>query len=132
MKKILFACTLLIMGLWSCKSKTTDCKDVMCTEFFAQIMVELSSSSNPKLEGISTDSKLKKDGALLLEQTSFENNFAVVVDDSHLKKLGYNANHEVQFNVYLNGKLFGAYDYLIKTDCCHVDLQSGVRKIIID
>lgn len=132
MKKLLFACTLLSIGLWSCKSKTTDCKDVMCTEVFAQIMVELSSSSNPKLEGVSTDSKLKKDGTLLLEQTSFENNFAVVIDDSQLKKLGFNANHDVQFNVYLNGKLFGSYDYIIKTDCCHVDLQSGVQKIMLD
>lgn len=107
----------------------------MCTMEFAMVMVEISDTSNPSLNGIRTESVWMADGSVLHAQQApggtVPDQFRVC-DDGDLKKMGYNHTGEIQFRIYKNNSLVKSELFVIRTDCCHVRKSSGPEQISLN
>jgi hypothetical protein len=129
--KNLIAITLFGLGLTlGCNNK--NCSNTPCTMEYAMMLVELSSSSNPTLSGIRTESVLLNNNIVLAKDSSknaFQGKYFELVTDSHLKLLGYNSRHAVVFKVYQADSLIYTGNYLVGTDCCHIRLEEGKVKV---
>ena len=128
---------LAFCSIAACKSKDSkkECEDVMCTEIFAMITVEIKVPSGTDMSLFSSETFLKSDNQLIHEQKHIDSNFMnsfTVVDDSHLKTIGFNKEVEVVFQLFKGGDLYESYPFIIKTDCCHVEKKSGVSVIDVE
>jgi hypothetical protein len=128
---------LAVCSMIACKNKEnkSECEDVMCTEVFAMITVEIKVPSGTDMSQFSSKTLLKSNNQLIHQQESIDSNFMnsfTVVDDSHLKTIGYNKEIEVVFQLFKDGDLQESHPFTIKTDCCHVEKKSGVRVIEVE
>ncbi len=124
---------LVIMAL-GC-TPTKNCKNAICNTMFASVNVNLSDSTNPNLNGISTQTQLLPLGQTIHTQTepsSSQLGGFTVVDDSDLKELGFNTSHKVELKISKNGTLIKTISYTLTTDCCHVSKTAGPDEVSIN
>lgn len=142
---VLAAIAIISMGLSCSKSGTetgkdveADCpEDVMCTEEFRSIMVEV---KNKKGESYELDSyqtiKLPEGEKLILDSdigqdSVFRANGQYPVLTDGERKLVRQKGTEIQFTGSRNGKEVVKQTFIIGHDCCHIILMSGDTKIVI-
>ena len=114
----------LMMILTQC-DKETGCKDVICTEEFRTISLQL---KYPEGQVVLLDSsKVFWVGKnRYLEQDPVTWNSAqvwgsyAIVDDGLRKEL-FNGREVMRFTGYLSGEIICERDVLVGADCCHVD-----------
>ncbi len=114
---------------------TKNCKNAICNTMFASVNVNLSDSTNPNLNGISTQTQLLPLGQTIHTQTepsSSQLGGFTVVDDSDLKELGFNTSHKVELKISKNGTLIKTISYTLTTDCCHVSKTAGPDEVSIN
>jgi hypothetical protein len=132
MRKILILFILGVGLTQSCNNK--NCNNAICTEEFAMLLVKLSSSSNPSLNKIRTESILVE-GNVVLERDStknaFQGQYFGLATDSHLRQLGYNKENSMLFKVYQSDSLIYTGQYVVATDCCHINLKEGAINVVL-
>lgn len=120
-----------------CKSQDNDvCKNAVCTMIFASVSVNIFDSANVTLKGITTKTLLESNNKEIHVQSgSFQSGSSGtfnIVDDSHLKVLGYNKETKVLFQILKDGNVIQTYPFTIQTDCCHVSKKSGVDNVFLN
>jgi len=55
-----------------------------------------------------------------------------IINDSHMKSLSHSEARTFVFKGWIKGSMVVDQKYELRHDCCHVVLESGPQKIIID
>jgi hypothetical protein len=134
---------LILLLLFSCSKsddKSCSCSDAPCTDQFVSIVVKIiDKSGNPvsldyyrtykALSGYEIDIQSKK--------SSWEDSIGkargsyVVVNDAQSEIIDV-CGELFMFIGKKDGKIIVKENYVIRNDCCHVNLVSGKREVIID
>lgn len=129
-KKIYFFLYLLLT--LSCSSSENECNliDVVCTEEFRYITVEIVDSKN---EPIVLDSykiiRNDTDEDITHKEDMFQNSYPII-NDSYQNEIA-NKKLSLTFTGVLNNQEVINEIYIVSADCCHIDLISGKTKIIL-
>ena len=125
---------IIFISLLGCKSKNQDtCKNAICTQIFVSVSANITDTTNKTLEGIHTKTVMVKSGLVIHTQSATINsNTFNVVDDSHIKLLGYNNETQLILQVFKANNLVKTVPYTIKTDCCHIEKKSGLDEISLN
>ena len=125
---------ILFISILGCKSQDNDtCKNAICTQIFVSVSANISDTTNKTLEGIHTKTVIVKSGLVIHTQTATPNsNTFNIVDDSHIKLLGYNSETQLILQVFKANNLVKTVPYTIKTDCCHIEKIAGLEEISLN
>ncbi len=127
---ILFAVTVCAPFLLasSCKKTTTCAKDVMCTQMFATITIQVTDQNGQPvvLDEVYT-LRGKNSQKINFEQSNTQGGY-IVLDDSYQKKLEQHTDN-FRFVGMKNGQKVVDEPFVIGADCCHISKVSGKETI---
>lgn len=110
-------------------SESGECEDVICTEVFVQLFVQFSKADGtiPVIE----KPVLRSESGRVTELELQDDGSAVLLDDSAME---FMKNRKETFTLiaYYRGKPEIKEEFIIKGDCCHVQLVAGEKLIIVD
>lgn len=130
-----FLVAFLAVGLFSCKKDDTAdsaCENTFCTEQYVSFQVTIKNQNQTPValdafEVMDLDNDA--DYTIALSNMAFEaaqqSGTYPLVEDLQLQTIGFNQERRIQFKGYVNGQVVIQADYVVQTDCCHVDVTSG-------
>lgn len=118
----------LSAGLLSCAEtkKATCAGDVICTQMFVSLNVQVTSTSGATLDSVVT---IREDKAGRFSGSGADGNY-VVLDDSYLNDLKMTTGR-FTLKGYKAGQVVINEPYTISADCCHIMLKSGKKELTI-
>ncbi len=126
--------TFLILSSNSCDSSHEPCpKDIICTMIFTQISVQVVDENDERvvLTKAEVSSKhLNQSIDPLVE--SHAGGPYLLVNDGHKQFLSHAEDREFIFKGWVNDDLVVDETYLLRHDCCHVQLIEGKEKVTVN
>lgn len=123
----------LILSANTCQREEDCPDDIMCTMIFTSISVEVIdaddnpiSLSNTQVTSQHLDAPLDS-----LPETPEQGQYTIV-SDSHMPYLSHIQPRTFHFKGWLDGDLVVDEMYLIRHDCCHVELLDGPTTIVLE
>ncbi|CAM1340455.1 hypothetical protein [Tenacibaculum amylolyticum] len=129
---------LAIIAITSCNNNddfNSGCKETFCTEEFRTIVVSIKDQDqNPvvldSFEVINLENGENMTISLTvsgLEMAHRLGQYPLVDDGS----LGMSEERQIQFKGYINNEEVISREYTVSTDCCHIDVVSGMLEFIL-
>ena len=136
MKSVLSLCGIfiaLVLCSGRCESDEPCPEDIICSMVFKSISIEIVdrqgehvglSKAELRSEYLNNPIDIITDSATGMPYQ--------IINDGHMKFLNHQQARTFVFKGWINDSLVVNEPYKIRHDCCHVLLQSGPEKIIID
>lgn len=133
MKQLILAAIALLIMASTCKRTQEECPpDLICTMIFKSIHVQLQYESGSPV--ILTKASLSAPhlSAPLnpLEEPLSEGHY-MLVNDGHMNILSHQKSKEFLFEGWVDDKLVVSQNYLLRHDCCHVELVEGPTELVL-
>lgn len=124
---------LLTLSSNSCDKEPECPDDLICSMIFASINVELVDANDEPIVLTKAQVTSKHlDNPIDPLAEALPGGPYTIADDSHMPYLSKNEPRKFKFEGWVDDELVVSETYLVRHDCCHVKLEEGRKKIVVE
>lgn len=132
---LLFTALTLFLTLCSssCENEPECPDDLICSMVFTSINVEVVDANDEPI--VLTKAQVSSkylDNPIDPLAEAVPGGPYTIADDSHIPYLSKNEPRKFKFEGWVDDQLVVSETYLIRHDCCHVQLEEGPKKVVVE